>query len=354
MDDFFVKNRLSAYIDGELPENEMAEVARAIEENEELRAECERMRFAIRLLKEHGPSKAPPGFHAIVMTRTDGLPLPRTWRDVFLTSLMKLPREGMVLAAAAAIVLVVIWRMPEQAPAPPTGDEAAAPTAERAQEELAREVDAPSQKLSQQAALEKALDSSSLPGSAAGRKTPPAEIESLLGLGSRGPSARPEASRTGSPKLGQMRMPTVTPPDEPYEAPWEKEEDLAKRDGVRARISLADPEQGASSGAETLATLAPIAYRLYPTSSDALRAIVTFTERLGGQALGTNGKPLKPFLLSDERNHARMILRIPPGRLDALEPYLKQVGGVSEVSRPLEEMFAGPTVDVEVEILYRP
>ena len=69
MDAFFAKNRLSAYLDGSLPEGEAAEVEQALAEDPALRAEYESLRQAVKLLREVGPVKAPDDLHKRIMAR---------------------------------------------------------------------------------------------------------------------------------------------------------------------------------------------------------------------------------------------------------------------------------------------
>ena len=69
MDAFFAKNRLSAYLDGSLPEGEAIEVEQALAADPALRAEYEGMRRALKLLREVGPVSAPPDLHSRIMAR---------------------------------------------------------------------------------------------------------------------------------------------------------------------------------------------------------------------------------------------------------------------------------------------
>lgn len=360
MDEFFAQNRLSAYIDGELPESEMAEMARAIKENPELRESCEQMRRVVALMREQGPSAAPTGFHAQIMAEVETIPIPRGWLVGLRALFARLPREGLALAAVAATVLVLVWQVPRTNHEPEPGTEAAAPArsdAAPAEAKKARADTGATPPASKTAQLEDRLKALEAP-------TP--ELDGLAQAGSQDDLALRSTSRTREtphttvgagkgPRLGSARPSSGPAPDEPYMAAWElAEKEKSRENGVRAEISLANPQEEPSGAAESIASLAPIAYRLYPSSPDALRVIVGLAERLGGRAYGTNGQVFKPYTLTDDRNHARLILRVPPGKLDALEPFLKKIGGVSEVSRPLDEMFSGPTVDVEVEILFRP
>ena len=99
MDSFFAKNRLSAYLDGELPESEASEVAAAIDRDPELKAEYENLRRSINLLRKAGPVKAPPGFHARIIEQVRDEPHPGGVVVRLQRVLQRVPIEAMALAA---------------------------------------------------------------------------------------------------------------------------------------------------------------------------------------------------------------------------------------------------------------
>ena len=103
MDSFFAKNRLSAYLDGKLPEPEASEVAAAIERDPELNAEYEHLRRSVNLLRTAGPVKAPSGFHARVMEQVRDEPHPGGLVIQLQRVFRRIPTEAMALAAAAAL-----------------------------------------------------------------------------------------------------------------------------------------------------------------------------------------------------------------------------------------------------------
>ena len=72
MDTFFAKNRLSAFLDGALPDGEAAEVADAIERDPALKAEYEQLRMAVAALRRHGPVSAPEGFFRLSEVGPEG------------------------------------------------------------------------------------------------------------------------------------------------------------------------------------------------------------------------------------------------------------------------------------------
>ncbi|RME25515.1 MAG: hypothetical protein D6798_08780, partial [Deltaproteobacteria bacterium] len=108
MDPFFARNRLSAYLDGTLPDGEAAEVEAALAQDPALRREFDDMRRAVELVRNAGPTRAPEGFHARVMAAVEHEPAPGGLFSILQRTLQRVPVEAMALAAAAVIVVVVI------------------------------------------------------------------------------------------------------------------------------------------------------------------------------------------------------------------------------------------------------
>ena len=112
MNEFFATNRLSAYIDGELPEAEMAEVEKAIRENPSIRAEYSRMMNAVELLRSQGPTKAPEGFSQRLEARLSVEKAPKPRLSWLPAPLRRVPMEALGLAMAALLVVFLIQRDP--------------------------------------------------------------------------------------------------------------------------------------------------------------------------------------------------------------------------------------------------
>jgi anti-sigma factor RsiW len=371
MDEFFAQNRLSAFIDGELPESEMAEVSKAIDESPELRRTYEEMHRTVQYLRAHGSVEAPASLHLQVMQAVEDLPVPRPWRSLPRRLLARLPREGLALAAVAVTILVLVWQTPRPANGP-GGDEASAQekqavAAGPAAEKGAADKDTGNAQASKGTATigvgvlpqgTPLPDGASLAGKEQAQdqllqKEHPRPIKGQP-VGNNAPLSAylpPPAGSGGSGGLnpGTRHLPSVTSvPGEPYVPDWDKE----PADEAQARATLATPPPG-----EPPTESAPgptITYRLHGVPSDGLRVIVSLTERLGGHAYTPAGQPFSAFTLTNERNHATLILQLPSGQLDALDPQLRHVGALSEVRRPPELMVSESKVEVEVEVFYAP
>lgn len=97
--------QLSAYLDGELEDAEAASVEAALSGDAELRAELDRLKGVQRLLRTHGRARAPEGFAERVIAAAaaeENVVAFPWWRRPF-----GIPVEGVLIAAAAALVLIV-------------------------------------------------------------------------------------------------------------------------------------------------------------------------------------------------------------------------------------------------------
>lgn len=97
--------QLSAYLDGELEEAEVAEIEAQLAADPALREELEMLRDATDFLRTHGPVQAPPTLYGKVMRAVEDEPMPGSWW-CWLRRPFGLPVEGLAVAAAALVVLV--------------------------------------------------------------------------------------------------------------------------------------------------------------------------------------------------------------------------------------------------------
>jgi hypothetical protein len=104
MQDATANEQLSAYLDGELTDAEVAELEHRLARDPTLRAELEGLRAAVDLLRTHGPATAPPALYGDVLRAVEDEPMPGgAWR--WLLRPFGLPLSGLAVAAAAVAVL---------------------------------------------------------------------------------------------------------------------------------------------------------------------------------------------------------------------------------------------------------
>jgi len=97
---------LSAYIDGELTEDEARQLEQQLDRDDALRAELDAIQGAVTLLRDHGPVAAPSGFHARVLaTVADESPKPSVWQ--WLRQTLGFRLEGLAVAMVAIVVLLL-------------------------------------------------------------------------------------------------------------------------------------------------------------------------------------------------------------------------------------------------------
>ncbi len=98
----------SAWLDGELPDDEMAAFEAELERNATLRAELDELREVSDWLAAEGPAEAPPDFASRVLARVEeDHPSVPSWL-AWLRRPFGLPLEGVVLALSAAVVLLLV------------------------------------------------------------------------------------------------------------------------------------------------------------------------------------------------------------------------------------------------------
>lgn len=351
MDEFFAINRLSAYIDGELSDAEMAEVARAIEEQPEVREAYEELLAAVELVREHGLVQAPATFHRDVMQRVEGLSAGRSWLERLLGPLGRNPVQGLGVAVVVAAVLLLVFRGPVLDGVERLGGdhpekaeperEAAVPTAEpedpaqgRADDNVLEDA-TPAPEPTEQPTLDEQGDAKG-------------ELAGLIGT--RGTSEKPASTKGGSSKTSSGGVPIqelLKKEEGTYIPDWDKE-----ASAPTATLQTPEPEPK-EPGPGSLA-VSPFAYRLTPSEPDALRKLVALAEKLGGGLYSPSGEPMEPYSLTVERNYAQVVLHIPASRLESVEPYLRNIGGVVQVRAEQDRLYAADSVHVTVEVQYQP
>ncbi len=337
MDAFFVRNRLSAYLDGELPSGEARDVESALAQDPGLRQEFEALRDAVELLRAEGIVEPPAGFTERVLRAVEAEPMPSGWRRI--TRHVRM--EAVLLAAAALFVVTWVSQKPDLTPetaadvtrttAPPatmvpaaapepsplevTGrNEAMAKSAPRADGMLGNEA---TEKLAA-APLQKqamAQRGSNLPGSAT--TTGGGNSKGLGSYGSGG------ANRSDVEK-------------EAFQPEWEK------------KAELATP----SAEAPVLYSPAPIRYQLSAKDESVLKQLAAIATSLGGELQDKNGRKIAPYLMNQGDLRTIRIV-VPTYNEDALAKKLRELGEVHTITtKDTTLLTPGEGVPVQVDISY--
>lgn len=316
MDAFFARNRLSAYLDGELPSGEAREVEAAMLRDPALRAEYDQLRAAVELLRTGGPMAAPEGFAGRLQVRLAAEPPPSRWR----AALRRVRPEPAAIAAIAAAALIYVGvrhdpPSPESPPAaPPQVAVATAPG-------LPHVPDAP------------ASDAPAAPAAADGV------------LGNEGAYANHAPARRDAPK--PTRTAAAGAEREPFEASWERE-------GADAAAATPDagaaPEAAAASPPATLYSPAPWRYRVHATGENPLKQLITVASALGGRIVDARGRPLADYPM-DEGDAKSVRVFVPSYNVEALQRKLGEIGSVDTIATDADTLYQnGAEVPVAIEV----
>lgn len=294
MDDFFARNRLSAWLDGELSASEAAEVEDALARSPALRAEVESLRAGIQLLRDGGPMKAPSGFADRLEARLRTEPAPTGW----MSSLRRVRMEAVMLAAAAALVLVFASQNRKVEP-----------------EAVAERPEA--------TAVEPTVEAAAMPG-----VEPVQPTEQVVTLGDEPSSAlspiKPTMQET-TPKLTSKASKGGVQ-KEPFVASWEAQPEVAP--------TVHSPAQ----------------FRLRPTSDMGLRDLEALAASLGGRLTDARGKPMAAVPLeSGESKTVKLVL--PSVASGEVARRLADLGEIEIVNVNERTLYAdGANVPIVIEV----
>ena len=330
MDPFFAKNRLSDYLDGQLSDDEAAEVRRALEEDAELREAFESLSATVSLLRKHGPTTAPDGFHERIMAQVSAQP---TGRLVVLRNFFRqVPVEAIALAAAAVLVIVIVGNPgndiagPALSPPPvEVKGGAAAPQARIM----------PSQDLNLPLSLSEPVEEVATPAS----------------------KPRPEAVS----KTRTLQKVAVEPPPEAYVAEWEQQDTtdayapVAKPQGAALAESddVPDTPRELFGGLST-ETATPYQYRIALGDAQVLYSLEKLAQSTGGRLLDSSGSPLRPHPLNVEENFMKVQLVVPPGQAEAVHSWLKGLGGKASLQESGSRLYGAEDIASFIEVSYLP
>jgi anti-sigma factor RsiW len=334
MDPFFASNRLSDYLDGHLSEEESADIAAAIASDASLRAEYESLKRAVTMLRTHGPSTAPDGFHDTLMEHIGAERRPGVLVQLR-AAFRQVPLEALALAAAAVIVVVVLLD--------PSAPSDGAPTI----------VDARGGAVAPISDIEPAADLS-LPTASA--SAAPAA-----------PVAAPPPRQQVAPSIAQK--PKMTPPTEAYVPDWEKPalpvastpdtppiptDDLGGSADSFDSMDDINVTPDELTGGVQAEVSTPYEYRISLSDAEVLFSLQQLAQSAGGRLLDHLGEPLSARSLTAEQNYARVQLVVPPGRAEQIHTRLKELGGRAVMPANGTPLYGAQYVAFVIEVSYIP
>ena len=350
MKEFFATNRLSAYIDGQLSDAEMAEVEKSIRENPSVRSEYNRMLHAVELVRNQGPVSVPEGFRERLEARlaVERAPKPRLrWLPA---PLRRLPLEAIGLAMAAILVVSVIQRDP--ASEGESAEEAETVAKEEANTPLSTEerpavhqnvMGSPDSEAGESAAAEPPLSEASGAERSARQKEAVVRSPESASV-SKGKQAQAEAPGMGI--LPQLQDGSGSTSAAPADETVDWEDQYQEAGGAAA---LAEMETSLPS-----VSMGPVRYRLYPKSSEVLWQIQRIAERYGAQLQKSNGASMAPYSMTTEMNYANLKLRMSPQRMESFVTALRELGAMSLVEQEETRLYGGGMMELELEVQFEP
>lgn len=347
MDAFFARNRLSAYLDGELTAAEARDVESALARDPELRVELEAMRGAIEMLRDGGIVEPPPGFADRLAVRLEQEAMPVGWRRWA----RQIRPEGAMLAAAALLVVIYVGNheslpdleLPDEGVVAArtfdkgNGAEEAAPTGEAG-------TGAPGGAEAEVATVE---PSAATPREYGGGTpgAPSASADGVLGNESSKP-AKP-AARTESMAKKEMKQAVTrgkgAPLEvEPWKASWEN-------DVVQDNTAL--PEQTDNTATVQWSSPPPFRYQVTASSEMAMKQLAAIAAELGGSLQDSRGRPLAAYQL-DEGEARSIRVSVPAHNASRLAERLRELGVVETIKEP-GNLLADPNAAVGVQVELR-
>lgn len=303
-------DELSAFLDGELTEAEAAALEAALESDAELRAELDRIKGVQRLLRAHGPSRAPDGFAQRVLqaaAEEEKVVAFPWWRRPF-----GVPVEGVLIAAAAALVLIVALPRSSAPPVPDAAPAAAVEQADQGAEDAGE-------------GLADAGDAEEIGQVGLGT--------SGQGVGGGGASSGYGAGAGGLGSKGASKgAGTVAPAPKSAPEPVDGSAGVGEVD-LGATDNAALPEEGkavtqgadgtADPGDPVLASVG-IQAEIYTEDEELLGALQATVARFGGAIRDSAGKPVKTGLLVAPET--QLYLDVPADQVTGLTKALRSLG----------------------------
>lgn len=320
MDTFFARNRLSAYLDGDLPTGEAREVEAAIHRDPDLRAEFEQLRGAVEFLRSNGPMLAPDGFANRLHIRLAAEPTPSRLR----VALRRVRYDYIGIAAVAAMALIVVGTQQHTDSEPA---DVATQTVAAAQ--------APSP----------------VPDLTEPEAGGDARANGVLGdEGGFAAGATPASSPSKkSAPVANKQMASNGVDREPFQPDWE-------RDGEGNQGTDLKPA-GQASGSETqsvqvgtLYSPAPWRYRVHAVGANPLKDLMAVAATLGGRIVDAKGRPLADYPM-DEGDSAAVRVFVPSYNVEELQRRLKELGTVDTIATDPGVLYQnGTEVPVSIEV----
>jgi hypothetical protein len=364
MDAFFARNRLSAYLDGELTSAEARDVEAALAREPELREELDAMRAAIELLRDGGMVEPPEGFADRLALRLQEESMPVGWRRW----MRQIRPEGAMLAAAALLVVIYVGNhdsLPDLELPDDAGLVAARSFDKGVEEDETTSATGPGGVTEPGGAAPVSQGEETAVAKAGAASTSPEAPTAGYGkqadgvLGNEPKQAVDLAMKKGSPKPTVRGKPSGQEV-EPWRASWEKEvsqgngvEPELNTGGFSAPVGKTTAGNTATSNTATVqwSSPPPFRYRVTAGSDMAMKQLAAIAAELGGSVQDSRGRPLAAYQL-DEGEARSIRVSVPAHNAARLAERLRELGVVETIKEP-GNLLADPNTEIGVQIELR-
>lgn len=328
MHPFFAINRLSAYLDGDLPRRERLEVERVLSRHPELEAELLNVQNAVRLVSQAGPARAPRRLvpevlQALEERQQSPFQGPDRMRNILLGL-------GVTMVIATGLA---VWMGSSDVTEVPQADAIADATIDDFLDDEVDDLEPEAGEASEAAEAFASDEDSAAPSEGFGDAGLLSDGDDINPGGELEPVELPEASQP-MPTESRMR---VSPPRnaageiEPFIPNWDK--------------APVHEEAGSS-------TLLQVAvYRVYANSADIMKNLHELAQANGTLLTDSMGNPIQIRSLSGGDDFASAHLTLPAANMEVFLSQLARLGLAVEVSPP---EAGAERQSLLLEVMYKP
>lgn len=330
MDAFFARNRLSAYLDGELTAAEARDVEAALGRDPALRRELEELRAAVELLRDGGVVDAPPGFADRLAVRLEREPMPVGWRRW----VRELRPEALMLAAAAVLVVIYVGNREDLPNLDPVGaDQIVAGKA------FGDRKDAPADAEPPPADASAAADPSE--PAPAGYAT---AADGVLGNepAKKVASSDKQAASKSQSLAERLPTPRGTAKESGSVEPWKAEWEMNPDEGIDT------PALNTATNTAQFFSPPPFRYRIVVRNDLALKELAKIAKELGGELQNSQGRPIAAFQL-DAGTTESVRVAVPAHNWARLAERLRELGEVVTLKES-GNLVTDPNTDVPMAV----
>jgi hypothetical protein len=293
---------LSAYLDGELTEAEVATLEEALSRDAALRAELESIQRAVTLLRNHGAVPAPSGFHQRVLEAVAAEVPRQTWWQ-WLRRPFGIPFEGYAVTIAAVAVLLFSFPMASVSP-------------------------------------------TSAPEANPGMASPPMRT---TGVDEEAPADDKDDNQNAevSPEVPKASPPVTKEPNTQPVGLAEAPPNEAAAPSATSKKAVSETEGEDANPDEVILRNPGFSYTVYTENPDAIIALIRTAEQYSGTLTGLDNQPLQDIEIPSAGERV-VVAHVPFTAVGSFQRALDKLGTVQRVKN--DKLIKGDTVTIRVSV----